>query len=131
MYHQQLSYCVTQFVEKDPKLAKPVLEAILKFWPCTHSPKEVLFLSEVEEILEMIAAPEFVNVMAPLFAQIARCIESPHFQVATHEHTHTHTYTYTSHTNTRTKIHTHTHQHTLLNHAHWALHIQCRGAPVF
>ncbi|EOD27061.1 hypothetical protein EMIHUDRAFT_450133 [Emiliania huxleyi CCMP1516] len=81
MYHQQLSYCVTQFVEKDPKLAKPVLEAILKFWPCTHSPKEVLFLSEVEEILEMIAAPEFVNVMAPLFAQIARCIESPHFQV--------------------------------------------------
>ncbi|EOD30118.1 hypothetical protein EMIHUDRAFT_434541 [Emiliania huxleyi CCMP1516] len=82
MYHQQLSYCVTQFVEKDPKLAKPVLEAILKFWPCTHSPKEVLFLSEVEEILEMIAAPEFVNVMAPLFAQIARCIESPHFQVA-------------------------------------------------
>ena len=61
MYHQQLPYCVTQFVEKDPKLAKPVLEAILKFWPCTHSPKEVLFLSEVEEILEMIAAPEFVG----------------------------------------------------------------------
>jgi hypothetical protein len=41
LYHQQLSYCVTQFVEKDPKLAKPVLEAILRFWPCTHSPKEV------------------------------------------------------------------------------------------
>lgn len=82
MYHQQLSYCVTQFVEKDPKLAKPVLEAILRFWPCTHSPKEVLFLNEVEEILEMIALPEFVNVMEPLFTHIARCIESPHFQVA-------------------------------------------------
>merc|ERR1719361_2860359 len=35
MYHQQLSYCVTQFVEKDPKLAKPVLESILSFWPRT------------------------------------------------------------------------------------------------
>lgn len=30
----------------------------------------------------MIAVPEFVNVMEPLFAQVARCIESPHFQVA-------------------------------------------------
>ena len=102
MYHQQLSYCVTQFVEKDPKLAKPVLEAILKFWPCTHSPKEVLFLSEVEEILEMIAAPEFVNVMAPLFAQIARCIESPHFQVATHAPRYTHTHINTPCSTTRT-----------------------------
>ena len=41
MYHQQLSYCVTQFVEKDPKLALPVLTSILNFWPRTYSPKEV------------------------------------------------------------------------------------------
>jgi len=82
MYHQQLSYCVTQFVEKDPKLAKPVLGQILLFWPRTHSPKEVLFLNEVEEILEMIQAAEFDEVMRPLFEQVARCIGSPHFQVA-------------------------------------------------
>merc|ERR1719191_110641 len=37
MYHQQLSYCVTQFVEKDPKLAEQVLEKILQYWPQTHS----------------------------------------------------------------------------------------------
>ncbi|EOD27418.1 hypothetical protein EMIHUDRAFT_460727, partial [Emiliania huxleyi CCMP1516] len=78
MYHQQLSYCVSQF---DPKLAKPVLEAILKFWPCTHSPKEakrqrastaapVLLLNELEEVLEMVDAREFAAVMAPLFAQV-------------------------------------------------------------
>ena len=47
MYHQQLSYCVTQFVEKDPKLAEKVLNAILMFWPRTFSAKEVLFLNEV------------------------------------------------------------------------------------
>jgi serine/threonine-protein phosphatase 2A regulatory subunit B' len=40
MYHQQLSYCVTQFVEKDNKLAESVLNAILRFWPTTCS-KEV------------------------------------------------------------------------------------------
>ena len=82
MYHQQLSYCVTQFVEKDPKLAIPVINAILNFWPMTYSPKEVLFLNEAEEILEMIQATEFTQVLTPLFKQIAKCIGSPHFQVA-------------------------------------------------
>jgi hypothetical protein len=42
-----------QFVEKDPKLAEPVLKALLKYWPVTNSQKEVLFLGELEEILEM------------------------------------------------------------------------------
>ena len=42
-----------QFVEKDPKLAEPVLNSLLKYWPVTNSQKEVLFLGELEEILEM------------------------------------------------------------------------------
>ncbi len=42
-----------QFVEKDPKLAEPVLKALLKYWPVTNSQKEVLFLGELEEILEI------------------------------------------------------------------------------
>jgi len=41
MYHQQLSYCVTQFVEKDPQLAQQVLLHILEYWPRTFSAKEV------------------------------------------------------------------------------------------
>lgn len=43
----------TQFVEKDAKLAEPVLKALLKYWPVTNSQKEVLFLGELEEILEL------------------------------------------------------------------------------
>jgi len=81
MYHQQLSYCVTQFVEKDPKLADSVIQALLKFWPATNSQKEVLFLSELEELLELTQAQEFSKIMVPLFKQIARCLNSSHFQV--------------------------------------------------
>lgn len=44
---------VLQFVEKDPKLAEPVLQALLKYWPVTNSQKEVIFLGELEEILEL------------------------------------------------------------------------------
>ncbi|KAL7036705.1 hypothetical protein ACKWTF_008903 [Chironomus riparius] len=82
VYHPQLAYCVVQFLEKDPSLTEPVIKGLLKFWPKTHSPKEVMFLNELEEILDVIEPAEFQKVMVPLFTQIAKCVSSPHFQVA-------------------------------------------------
>ncbi|GAV81128.1 B56 domain-containing protein [Cephalotus follicularis] len=82
LYHQQLSYCITQFVEKDYKLADTVIRGLLKFWPLTNCQKEVLFLGELEEVLEATQAAEFQRCMVPLFRQIARCLTSSHFQVA-------------------------------------------------
>ncbi|KAK8561097.1 hypothetical protein V6N13_149724 [Hibiscus sabdariffa] len=82
MYHQQLSYCITQFVEKDCKLADTVIRGLLKYWPITNSSKEVMFLNELEEVLEATQLPEFQRCMVPLFHQIARCLNSLHFQVA-------------------------------------------------
>ncbi|KAL7086686.1 hypothetical protein ACP275_13G015900 [Erythranthe tilingii] len=81
-YHQQLSYCITQFVEKDFKLADTVIRGLLKYWPLTNSSKEVMFISEMEEVLEATQAAEFQRCMVPLFRQIGRCINSSHFQVA-------------------------------------------------
>ncbi|XP_034833796.1 serine/threonine-protein phosphatase 2A 56 kDa regulatory subunit gamma isoform-like isoform X4 [Maniola hyperantus] len=82
VYHPQLAYCVVQFLEKDPSLTQPVIRALLKYWPKTHSPKEVMFLNEMEEILDVIEPAEFQKVMDPLFRQLAQCVSSPHFQVA-------------------------------------------------
>ena len=87
VYHQQLSYCITQFVEKDPQLADVVIRGLLRRWPVTNSQKEVLFLGELEEILELTQANEFQSVMTLLFQQLARCLNSSHFQVgAAHTH---------------------------------------------
>lgn len=82
VYHPQLAYCVVQFLEKDPSLTQPVIKSLLKYWPKTHSPKEVMFLNELEEILDVIEPAEFQKVMVPLFRQLAKCVSSPHFQVA-------------------------------------------------
>ncbi|KAK9155559.1 hypothetical protein Sjap_003039 [Stephania japonica] len=82
MYHQQLSYCITQFVEKDFKLADTVIRGLLKYWPVTNSSKEVMFLGELEEVLEATQPAEFQRCMVPLFRQIGRCLNSSHFQVA-------------------------------------------------
>ncbi|KAG8082422.1 hypothetical protein GUJ93_ZPchr0014g47098 [Zizania palustris] len=82
MYHQQLSYCITQFVEKDCKLADTVIRGLLKYWPVTNSSKEVMFLGELEEVLEATQPAEFQRCMVPLFRQIGCSINSSHFQVA-------------------------------------------------
>ncbi|XP_071160079.1 serine/threonine-protein phosphatase 2A 56 kDa regulatory subunit gamma isoform-like isoform X2 [Mytilus galloprovincialis] len=82
VYHPQLAYCVVQFLEKDPSLTEPVIMGLLKFWPKVHSPKEVMYLNELEEILDVIEPAEFTKVMVPLFKQLAKCVSSPHFQVA-------------------------------------------------
>lgn len=82
LYHPQLAYCVVQFLEKDSSLTEEVLLGLLRYWPKVNSPKEVMFLNEVEEILDVIEPSEFVKIQVPLFQQLQRCINSQHFQVA-------------------------------------------------
>jgi serine/threonine-protein phosphatase 2A regulatory subunit B' len=58
-----------------------ILKGLIKYWPHTNSQKEVMFLNELEELLELTQSTEFGKVAEPLFRLIARCINSPHFQV--------------------------------------------------
>lgn len=82
LYHPQLAYCVVQFIEKDNMLTEEVMLGLLRFWPKTNSQKEVMFLNEVEEVLDVIEPQDFAKIQVPLFQQLARCIRSQHFQVA-------------------------------------------------
>lgn len=81
-FHQQLSYCMTQYMEKDSRLAANIIESMLKFWPVSLTSKQVLFLNELEETLELTQPPEFNKFKEALFKRIASCISSSHFQIA-------------------------------------------------
>jgi len=82
LYHPQLAYCIVQFLEKDPSLTEDVIMGLLRFWPKINSPKEVMFLNEIEDIFEVMEPNEFLKIQIPLFAQLSKCISSPHFQVS-------------------------------------------------
>lgn len=82
LFHAQLAYCVVQFLEKDPTLTETVIRGLLKFWPKTCCQKEVMFLGEIEEILDVIEPTQFKKIQEPLFKQISKCVASLHFQVA-------------------------------------------------
>lgn len=58
-----------------------MVQGILKYWPQTCSAKEVMFLSEIEEILDIMEPAQFALVKNDLFNQLAKCVASPHFQV--------------------------------------------------
>ncbi|KAI9189672.1 serine/threonine-protein phosphatase 2A 56 kDa regulatory subunit delta isoform [Blastocladiella emersonii ATCC 22665] len=82
LYHPQLAYCIVQFLEKDPTLTTEVITGLLRFWPKMNSPKEVMFINEIEEILDIVDPHEFQKIQVPLFTHIAKCVSSQHFQVA-------------------------------------------------
>lgn len=82
LYHPQLAYCIVQFLEKDPSLTEDVIMGLLRYWPKINSPKEVMFLNEIEDIFEVMEPNEFLKIQIPLFAQLLKCISSSHFQVS-------------------------------------------------
>jgi len=98
LFHPQLSYAIVQFLSKEPRLADRILVGLLKLWPRSNSKKEVLFLNEIEEILDRIPAitPEQARgadpendpcsihpeVLSAVLARICACVHSTHFQVS-------------------------------------------------
>ncbi|XP_062230918.1 serine/threonine protein phosphatase 2A 57 kDa regulatory subunit B' kappa isoform-like [Phragmites australis] len=82
VYLPQLTYCITQFIEKESKLTGTVIRGLLKYWPVTNSQKEMMFLGELEEVLELTEMADFQKCVVPLFRRIAHCLNSSHFQVA-------------------------------------------------
>jgi serine/threonine-protein phosphatase 2A regulatory subunit B' len=68
-------------LEKDQNLTEEVVSGLLRYWPKVNSPKEVMFLNEIEEILDVIDVLEFKKIMCPLFVKLSQCVSSNHVQV--------------------------------------------------
>ncbi|GMH98489.1 hypothetical protein TrVE_jg9992 [Triparma verrucosa] len=82
LYHQQLSYCIIQYVEKDGDTGITVIRGLISCWPWTDSQKQVLLINELEELLELLGYEQLQVIQTELFRHLARLIGSDHFQVA-------------------------------------------------
>lgn len=47
LYHPQLSYCISQFVEKDPDTIVPIVQGLARFWPWNCPSKQVILFIEL------------------------------------------------------------------------------------
>jgi serine/threonine-protein phosphatase 2A regulatory subunit B' len=56
VFNTQLLTCMKNFLEKDKALGVDLINSLLKYWPITAPAKEVVYINEIEEILENIGA---------------------------------------------------------------------------
>lgn len=81
MYQQQLTYCICQYIEKDKSTAVTIINGLIKYWPWSCAMKQMLFLNELEEILELLGPEQIETIYKPLFKCLARCLGNSHFQI--------------------------------------------------
>lgn len=70
------------FLTKDRTLAIPLLEGLLKYWPFANCVKETLFLTELQEVLEVCEVEKVEPLIPRLFKRIVKSIGGDHLQVA-------------------------------------------------
>ena len=51
--HVQPHACFRLLSRQDPSTVAPILRGLLRAWPWSSSAKQIVFLNEVEELLEM------------------------------------------------------------------------------
>ena len=81
-FYEQLLRCSMLFLTKDRTLAIPLLEGLLKYWPFANCVKETLFLTELQEVLEVCEVDKLDHIVTKLFKRIVKCIGGIHLQVA-------------------------------------------------
>ncbi len=82
-YHNELLRCSMLFLSKEPTLAFPLINGLLKYWPFANYAKETLFLAELLDILEVCCDTQKLEPLLPkIFKRLVKCIASPHLQVS-------------------------------------------------
>ena len=55
-FNTPLQQCIKNYMEKDNFLSIPLIKGLLKTWPITNPAKEVVYLNEIEEVIDQFAA---------------------------------------------------------------------------
>lgn len=82
LYNEQLFNCSMIFISKDPSLAIPLINGLLRYWPFTNSAKGIIFLDKLYEIV-MICDIIIIEPLIPkLFKHLLKCIMGFHLHIA-------------------------------------------------
>jgi len=60
---------------------KKLVEGLLKYWPFANSTKEMMFLTELLEVLDVCEPQKLEPLIVKLFKRLIKCIAGPHLQV--------------------------------------------------
>ena len=81
-FNNQLTICLKKYIQKDENLARVILTSLLKIWPRTNSHKAVLYLKEIESLLECIQYSTIKDIYPKIMSWIALCVRSNQFKIS-------------------------------------------------
>jgi serine/threonine-protein phosphatase 2A regulatory subunit B' len=84
-FNTQLQLCIKHFIDKETHLSVPLIKTLLKIWPITNPAKEVVFLNEIEELLEnnwSVVSGRFGEFGPKLIKRLLKTSQSMHLQAA-------------------------------------------------
>lgn len=73
-FFEQLLRCSMLYLTKDRTLSIPLMEGLLKYWPFANTEKEIMFLTELLEVIEVLNVEQCGHLVHKLFTRITRCI---------------------------------------------------------
>jgi serine/threonine-protein phosphatase 2A regulatory subunit B' len=84
-FNTQLQICVKNYLEKQTNLSNDLIRGLLKFWPITCPAKEVIFIGEIEEVLDLLKNSnenKFAEFGTKLLRRLLLTAQGMHYQAA-------------------------------------------------
>lgn len=81
-FHPIYLNCVKLFISKEHSLAPDLIKVLLKYWPIGNSDKEILFISEIQEFIQLCEAKALTDLIGKVVRRLIRCITGMHIEVA-------------------------------------------------
>lgn len=79
-FNGPLLVCVKNFLEKQPALAVDLIQGLLKFWPITCPPKEVVFINVIEDVVDLTVGQQpFVDYGPELLKRLVLSANGMHY----------------------------------------------------
>jgi len=81
-YARQLSYCMIEYLDKDPTQINAVILGLISYWPVQSAAKRMLIFDELKEYIQLIDRTRFFELSTEFWELIGGALASQHFKLA-------------------------------------------------
>jgi len=81
-YARQLSYCMIEYLDKDPSQINAVILGLISYWPVQSAAKRMLIFDELKEYIQLVDRKRFFELSKEFWELIGGALSSHHFKLA-------------------------------------------------
>lgn len=81
LFHNALVNAIVTYINKDSRLVICVIKTIQKYWPHTAPTKQLIFLNELDSMMQFLSIEQFYVVHKEISRIINQCMETQNFAI--------------------------------------------------